>query len=92
MWDYVVYVVVIIVVSFKQLIIVHACVFEKVLCFSEDGKTGSFVIGDDHFPASLLNLPCIVESYKTYDDNVLIKSADIGQVGLELIYFSSSVI
>ncbi|KAH0759462.1 hypothetical protein KY290_022955 [Solanum tuberosum] len=47
---------------------------------SEDGKTGSFVIGDEHFPASLLNLPCIVESYKTYDDNVLIKSADIGQM------------
>ncbi|KAK6793161.1 hypothetical protein RDI58_012242 [Solanum bulbocastanum] len=50
------------------------------LSFSEDGKTGSFVIGDEHFPASLLNLPCIVESYKTYDDNVLIKSADIGQM------------
>ncbi|KAH0694194.1 hypothetical protein KY285_021291 [Solanum tuberosum] len=54
--------------------------FKKVLFFSEDGKTGSFVIGDEHFPASLLNLPCIVESYKTYDDNVLIKSADIGQM------------
>ncbi|XP_004238017.2 transcription initiation factor TFIID subunit 7 [Solanum lycopersicum] len=50
------------------------------LSFSEDGKTGSFVIGEEHFPASLLNLPCIVESYKTYDDNVLIKSADIGQM------------
>ncbi|MCD7464334.1 hypothetical protein HAX54_052522 [Datura stramonium] len=50
------------------------------LSFSEDGKTGTFVIGDEHFPASLLNLPCIVESYKTYDDNVLIKSADIGQM------------
>ncbi|WMV27168.1 hypothetical protein MTR67_020553 [Solanum verrucosum] len=50
------------------------------LSFFEDGKTGSFVIGDEHFPASLLNLPCIVESYKTYDDNVLIKSADIGQM------------
>lgn len=56
------------------------------LFFSEDGKTGSFVIGEEHFPASLLNLPCIVESYKTYDDNVLIKSADIGQVGLGLIF------
>ncbi|KAH0695547.1 hypothetical protein KY285_022644 [Solanum tuberosum] len=54
--------------------------FKNVLFFSEDGKTGSFVIGDEHFPASLLNLPCIVESYKTYDDNVLIKSADIGQM------------
>ncbi|KAF3634475.1 Transcription initiation factor TFIID subunit 7 [Capsicum annuum] len=50
------------------------------LSFSEDGKTGTFVIGDERFPASLLNLPCIVESYKTYDDNVLIKSADVGQM------------
>ncbi|XP_009605241.1 transcription initiation factor TFIID subunit 7 [Nicotiana tabacum] len=50
------------------------------LSFSEDGKTGTFVIGDEHFPASLLNLPCIVESYKTYDDSVLIKTADVGQM------------
>ena len=38
------------------------------------------MIGDDAFPASLLDLPCVVESYKTYDDNVLIKTADVGQV------------
>ncbi|KAK6937012.1 TAFII55 protein, conserved region [Dillenia turbinata] len=50
------------------------------LSFSEDGRTGTFVIGNDRFPASLLNLPCIVESYKTYDDSVLIKTADIGQM------------
>ncbi|KAJ8541279.1 hypothetical protein K7X08_002095 [Anisodus acutangulus] len=50
------------------------------LSFSEDGKTGTFVIGEEHFPASLLNLPCVVESYKTYDDNVLIKTADVGQM------------
>ena len=25
-------------------------------------------------------MPCVLESYKTYDDNVLIKTADIGQV------------
>lgn len=47
---------------------------------SEDGRNGTFVIGNDQFPASLLDLPCVVESYKTYDDNVLIKTADIGQV------------
>ncbi|KAI3718674.1 hypothetical protein L6452_19553 [Arctium lappa] len=46
-----------------------------------DGRSGTFVIGDDHFSASLLDLPCIVESYKTYDDGVLIKTADVGQVG-----------
>lgn len=46
----------------------------------DDGRSGTFAIGDDHFPASLLDLPCVVESYKTYDDTVLIKAADIGQV------------
>ncbi|PIA42307.1 hypothetical protein AQUCO_02000033v1 [Aquilegia coerulea] len=50
------------------------------LSFTEDGRTGTFVIGNDHFPAALLDLPGIVESYKTYDDNVLIKTADIGQM------------
>ncbi|KAG5560895.1 hypothetical protein RHGRI_004052 [Rhododendron griersonianum] len=50
------------------------------LSFSEDGRNGSFVIGNDRFPASLLDLPCIAESYKTYDDSVLIKTADIGQM------------
>ncbi|CAI9268590.1 unnamed protein product [Lactuca saligna] len=49
------------------------------LSFS-DGRSGAFIIGEDHFPASLLDLPCIVESYKTYDDNVLIKTADVGQM------------
>ncbi|XP_077219855.1 transcription initiation factor TFIID subunit 7-like [Tasmannia lanceolata] len=50
------------------------------LSFSEDGRSGTFVIGNDHFPASLLDLPCIMESYKTYDDSVLIKTADVGQI------------
>ncbi|RAL54022.1 hypothetical protein DM860_004493 [Cuscuta australis] len=50
------------------------------LTFSEDGRSGTLVIGNERFPASLLDLPCIVESYKTYDDNVLIKTADIGQM------------
>ncbi|KAI3688264.1 hypothetical protein L1987_81975 [Smallanthus sonchifolius] len=50
------------------------------LSFSEDGRSGTFVIGNECFPASLLDLPAILESYKTYDDNVLIKTADVGQV------------
>ena len=49
-------------------------------CFAEDGRSGTFVIGDEHFPASLLDLPCAVESYKTYDDCALVKTSDIGQV------------
>ncbi|CAH9097760.1 unnamed protein product [Cuscuta europaea] len=50
------------------------------LSISEDGRSGTFVIGNERFPTSLLDLPCIVESYKTYDDSVLIKTADIGQM------------
>ncbi|KAK7377293.1 hypothetical protein VNO80_02715 [Phaseolus coccineus] len=47
------------------------------LSFNEDGRSGTFMIGNEHFPASLLDLPCVVESYKTYDDNSLTKAADI---------------
>ncbi|KAI6685597.1 hypothetical protein NL676_031510 [Syzygium grande] len=50
------------------------------LSFSEDGRTGTFVIGNDRFTASLMDLPTVVESYKTYDDTNLIKTADIGQM------------
>ncbi|KAI4369688.1 hypothetical protein MLD38_018102 [Melastoma candidum] len=50
------------------------------LSFSEDGRTGTFVIGSDSFSAYLMDLPTVVESYKTYDDTNLIKTADIGQM------------
>ncbi|CAL0324294.1 unnamed protein product [Lupinus luteus] len=50
------------------------------LSFSEDGRSGSFLIGNERFPASLLDLPCLVESFKTYDDSSLIKTADIAQM------------
>ncbi|KAJ0083814.1 hypothetical protein Patl1_29992 [Pistacia atlantica] len=50
------------------------------LSFSENGRSGNFVIGNEHFPVSLLDLPCVVESYKTYDDSALVKTADIGQI------------
>ncbi|KAJ4917975.1 Transcription initiation factor TFIID subunit 7 [Raphanus sativus] len=50
------------------------------LCFSEDGRSGTFVIGNEEFPASLLDLPAVVESFKTYDDSALVKTADIGQM------------
>ncbi|KAG4382741.1 hypothetical protein AAZX31_14G138300 [Glycine max] len=50
------------------------------LSFREDGRSGTFMIGNEQFPASLLDLPCVVESYKTYDDNSLIKTANIGQM------------
>lgn len=56
--------------------------FEYCLCFefAEDGRSGTFVIGNEEFPASLLDLPAVVESFKTYDDCALVKTADIGQV------------
>ncbi|CAK8567086.1 unnamed protein product [Lathyrus sativus] len=50
------------------------------LQFTDDGRSGEFVIGDEHFPAYLLDLPSVVESYKTYDDNSLVKTADISQM------------
>ncbi|GJX52327.1 ribonuclease H-like domain-containing protein [Tanacetum coccineum] len=50
------------------------------LSISEDGRSGKFVIGDEQFSASLFDLPTILESYKTYDDSVLIKTTDVGQM------------
>ncbi|GKC74658.1 transcription initiation factor TFIID subunit 7, partial [Tanacetum coccineum] len=38
-----------------------------------NGRRCTFTIGGDQFPASLFDLPCIVESHKTYDDNILSK-------------------
>jgi TATA-binding protein-associated factor Taf7 len=52
------------------------CIFPPI----EDGRSGTFMIGNQSFPASLLDLPAVVESYKTYDDSFLVKTADIGQV------------
>ncbi|PWZ41617.1 Transcription initiation factor TFIID subunit 7 [Zea mays] len=46
----------------------------------EDGRNDTFMIGNESFPASLLDLPAVVESYKIYDDSVLIKTADVGQM------------
>eukprot|EP00850_Spirogloea_muscicola_P015195 SM000114S24158 [mRNA] locus=s114:392810:394210:+ [translate_table: standard] len=47
---------------------------------AEDGRSGTFTVGDQELPAYLLDLPCVVESFKTYDDNTLIKTADVGQM------------
>lgn len=47
-----------------------------------DGKvdTGTFKIGNQAFPLSVLNLPCVLESYKTFDDTNLVKTTDVGQM------------
>ena len=57
---------------------------DEIFLHAEDGRNGTFMIGNESFPASLLDLPAVVESYKTYDDSVLIKTADIGQVKCKL--------
>ncbi|KAK2077091.1 hypothetical protein QBZ16_004725 [Prototheca wickerhamii] len=36
--------------------------------------------GASPIPLKVLNLPCVAETYKTYDDVNLVKSADVGQV------------
>ena len=56
---------------------------DEIFLHAEDGRNGTFMIGNESFPASLLDLPAVVESYKTYDDSVLIKTADIGQVKVQ---------
>ena len=47
--------------------------------------TGSFKVGGDIFSMHVKNLPTLVESYKTYDDVHIVKSNDIGQVGVEMV-------
>jgi transcription initiation factor TFIID subunit 7 len=63
----------------EQLLSENATSSELDLSFP-DGRSGTFAIGDQQFPASLLDLPTVVESYKTYDDSALVKTADIGQM------------
>ncbi|GJZ40610.1 phosphoribosyl pyrophosphate synthetase, conserved site-containing protein [Tanacetum coccineum] len=57
-----------------------AVMVDDMIDTADNGRRGTFTIGDDQFPASLFDLPCIVESHKTYDDSVLIKTADVGQM------------
>lgn len=61
---------------------------DEIFLPTEDGRNGTFMIGNESFPASLLDLPAVVESYKTYDDSVLIKTADIGQVKVQVYCIS----
>ena len=38
------------------------------------------MIGNESHPLLLRRLPCVVESFKTYDDINLVKTADVGEV------------
>ena len=43
-------------------------------------RDGRFVIGGESHPLSLRRLPCVVESFKTYDDINFVKTTDVGEV------------
>ncbi|EQC26013.1 hypothetical protein SDRG_16160 [Saprolegnia diclina VS20] len=45
-----------------------------------DNKHFKFHLGDQEYPVTLNQLPCILETHKTYDDNLFYKSGEIGQI------------
>lgn len=52
------------------------------LCFSDDDRRATFEFAGRRYPACVVDLPTVVESYKSYDDVNLVKTADVGQVVL----------
>ena len=52
------------------------------LLFQDSDRQGTFAFGGRQYPVTVLNLPSVVESYKTLDDVNLVKTTDIGQVRL----------
>ncbi len=42
---------------------------------------GQLIVDGVSYPVTVQTLPTVVESYKTYDDVNLVKTADVGQVG-----------
>ncbi|KAI7844401.1 hypothetical protein COHA_001996 [Chlorella ohadii] len=50
------------------------------LVFQDSDRQGTFVFKGRQYPVTVLNLPSVVESYKTLDDVNLVKTTDIGQV------------
>ncbi|PRW60754.1 transcription initiation factor TFIID subunit 7-like [Chlorella sorokiniana] len=50
------------------------------LVFQDSDRQGMFVFKGRQYPVTVLNLPSVVESYKTLDDVNLVKTTDIGQV------------
>lgn len=57
---------------------------------AEHGRSGLLVVEGQEFPVSVLDLPTMVESYKTYDDVNLVKTGDIGQVGPSCLFPQNS--
>ena len=52
------------------------------LAVDGQGRYGNLVFQGEHHAFTLLDLPTVLESYKTYNDVDLIKTADIGQVSV----------
>ena len=48
---------------------------------SDSGRQGQLTFEGRTYRVDLLDLPTVVESYKTLDDTNLVKTGDIGQVG-----------
>lgn len=46
----------------------------------DSDQEGTFEWKGRSYPVVVLDLPCVTESYKTYDDINLVKTTDIGQV------------
>eukprot|EP01118_Nematostelium_gracile_P005282 TRINITY_DN1658_c0_g1_i2.p1 TRINITY_DN1658_c0_g1~~TRINITY_DN1658_c0_g1_i2.p1 ORF type:complete len:419 (+),score=125.01 TRINITY_DN1658_c0_g1_i2:73-1257(+) len=45
-----------------------------------DPRNAVMKVGNEHFVGTFVNLPCVIESMKTYDNVNYFKSADIGQM------------
>ncbi|GFR46981.1 hypothetical protein Agub_g8633 [Astrephomene gubernaculifera] len=50
------------------------------LTFADNNQDGVLTVDGMPYPVKLLNLPTVVEAYKTYDDINLVKINDIGQL------------
>ena len=49
-----------------------------------DSRRAVFHIGNSTYSSKLVDLPCIVETQKTFDNKHMFKVADISQVGISL--------
>lgn len=49
-------------------------------CTADNGREGHLTFDGVAYPVSVLDLPTVVESYKTYDDVNLVKTADVGRI------------
>lgn len=50
------------------------------LRLADDDKHGKFIFEGQEFPLTVLSLPCVTETYKTYDEVNYVKVTDVGQV------------